>query len=65
VFVGVSSVRPPEEWIRFGVDAMPKVVLGRARGASNPWVTAGACEFGRPCHRWETLRSEADSAVLR
>jgi hypothetical protein len=62
--VSVSSIRPPEEWIRLAVDAMPKLFLAvRAahRTLGLPLAPANSADH---VIGWDILRSEADSAVL-
>jgi Protein of unknown function (DUF2867) len=62
--VSVSSVRPPEEWIRMTVDAMPKLFLAvRAahRTLGLPLAPANSADH---LIGWDILRSEADNVVL-
>jgi hypothetical protein len=62
--VRVSSSRPPEEWIRMTVDAMPKLFLAvRAahRTLGLPLAPANSADH---VIGWDILRSEADNAVL-
>jgi hypothetical protein len=62
--VSVASIRPPEEWIRLAVDAMPKLFLAvRAahRTLGLPLAPANSVDHAIG---WDILRSEADSAVL-
>jgi hypothetical protein len=62
--VGVSSIRPPEEWIRLAVDAMPKLFLAvRAahRTLGLPLAHANSADH---VIGWDILRSEADNTVL-
>jgi hypothetical protein len=62
--VSVSSIRPPEEWIRLAVGAMPRLFLAvRAahRTLGLPLAPANSADH---VIGWDILRSEADSAVL-
>ena len=62
--VSVSSIRPPEEWIRMAVDAMPKLFLAvRAahRTLGLPLAPANSADH---VIGWDIVLSEADSAVL-
>jgi hypothetical protein len=62
--VGVSSIRPPEEWIRLAVDAMPKLFLAVRAAHRTLGLRLAPANSADHVIGWDILRSDADSAVL-